>query len=48
MQSAAFSSLVDVRVLAPQFRHSHIFSTFAALDEGQSIELVNDHDPKPL
>ena len=48
MQSAAFSSVVDVRALAPQFRHSHIFSTFGALDEGQAIELVNDHDPKPL
>lgn len=48
MQSAAFSSIVDVRALAPRFRHAHIFSTFAALDEGQAIELVNDHDPKPL
>ncbi|WP_375121342.1 DUF2249 domain-containing protein [Variovorax sp. WS11] len=48
MRSAVFSSTADVRVLEPRFRHSHIFSTFAALDDGQAIELVNDHDPLPL
>ena len=48
VKSAVFSSTVDVRLLEPRFRHSHIFSTFAALDAGQAIELVNDHDPRPL
>ena len=48
MKSAVFSSTVDVRVLEPRFRHSHIFSTFAALDDGHAMELVNDHDPRPL
>lgn len=48
VKSAVFSSTVDVRVLEPRFRHSHIFSTFGALDDGQAIELVNDHDPLPL
>lgn len=48
MKSAAFSSTIDARVLEPRFRHSHIFSTFAALDVGHAIELVNDHDPSPL
>jgi hypothetical protein len=48
VKSAVFSSTVDVRVLEPRFRHSHIFSTFAALDDGHAIELLNDHDPLPL
>ena len=42
------SSVVDLRRLEPRFRHAHIFSTFAALDVGNAIELVNDHDPEPL
>jgi len=48
VKSAAFSATVDVRVLEPRVRHSHIFSTFAALDDGRAIELVNDHDPRLL
>lgn len=47
MKSAP-SSVIDVRRLEPRFRHAHIFSTFAALDVGSAIELVNDHDPRPL
>src|SRR5262249_2563122 len=39
---------VDVRTIAPRERHPLIFSTFRALAGGQSMELVNDHDPKPL
>ncbi|KQX31927.1 DUF2249 domain-containing protein [Variovorax sp. Root434] len=50
MKSAApsSSSVIDARRLEPRFRHAHIFSTFAALDVGSAIELVNDHDPQPL
>ena len=40
--------LIDVRTIAPRERHPLIFSTFDALQPGQSLELVNDHDPKPL
>ena len=40
--------LIDVRTIAPRERHPLIFSTFGALQSGQSLELVNDHDPKPL
>lgn len=40
--------LIDVRTIAPRERHPLIFSTFGALQAGQSLELVNDHDPKPL
>lgn len=40
--------VVDVRGLPPARRHQLIFSTLDSLDPGQSFELVNDHDPKPL
>lgn len=39
---------VDVRQTPPPQRHPMIFGTFEALEPGQSFELVNDHDPKPL
>jgi uncharacterized protein (DUF2249 family) len=39
---------VDVRQIAPRDRHPLIFSTFHGLPAGQSMQLVNDHDPKPL
>lgn len=42
------SALVDVRAVPPRERHPLIFSTFRSLDRGQSMELVNDHDPRPL
>lgn len=42
------SALVDVRQIAPRERHSLIFSSFRKLPPGQSMELVNDHDPRPL
>ena len=39
---------LDVRVLPPRDKHPAIFSTFDALASGQSMVLLNDHDPKPL
>lgn len=39
---------VDVRTIQPRERHPLIFSTFAGLNAGQAMELVNDHDPRPL
>jgi uncharacterized protein (DUF2249 family) len=45
---AATPTRIDVRALACEQRHSLIFSTFAGLAAGGALELVNDHDPKPL
>jgi uncharacterized protein (DUF2249 family) len=39
---------VDVREIAPRERHPTIFSTFRGLGANQAMELVNDHDPRPL
>lgn len=39
---------VDVREIPPRDRHPLIFSTFHGLRAGEAMELVNDHDPRPL
>ena len=39
---------LDVRQEPPARRHQLIFETYGALAAGESFELVNDHDPKPL
>ncbi len=41
-------TVTDVRTLPPKERHSLIFRTFEGLAPGEAMELVNDHDPKPL
>lgn len=46
--SASSTPALDLRQIAPPQRHSLIFSTFAALQPGQNLELINDHDPQPL
>jgi uncharacterized protein (DUF2249 family) len=40
--------IIDVRTIIPRERHPLIFRTFDGLAPGESFELVNDHDPKPL
>ena len=41
-------TVVDVRDVPPRDRHPMIFATFDALEPGEALELVNDHDPRPL
>jgi uncharacterized protein (DUF2249 family) len=48
MAQSALPTTVDVRTIAPRERHPRILSTFRALTPGQVMELVNDHDPRPL
>ena len=40
--------LIDVRTVPPAQRHPLIFGIFDALETGQTLEIVNDHDPVPL
>ncbi|WP_284614749.1 DUF2249 domain-containing protein [Aquabacterium humicola] len=42
------STTLDVRALPPRERHPLIFSTFRGLAAGEAMQLVNDHDPRPL
>lgn len=39
---------IDVRTIIPRERHPLLFQTFDGLAVGESFELINDHDPKPL
>ena len=39
---------LDVRVIPPRDKHPTIFRTFDSLASGQSMVIVNDHDPRPL
>jgi uncharacterized protein (DUF2249 family) len=40
--------ILDVRNMAPRERHPTIFACLDALKPGESLRLVNDHDPAPL
>jgi uncharacterized protein (DUF2249 family) len=46
--NTSFANVIDLRSIAPPARHRLIFSSFEALLPGQSLELINDHDPQPL
>jgi uncharacterized protein (DUF2249 family) len=39
---------LDIRIIPRPQRHPLIFQTFENLQTGQSLQLVNDHDPAPL
>jgi uncharacterized protein (DUF2249 family) len=43
-----FKATIDVRTIPPRERHPLIFRTFGDLAAGEALQLVNDHDPKPL
>jgi uncharacterized protein (DUF2249 family) len=45
---AAPATTIDLRSIAPRERRALIFARFDALQPGQALELVNDHDPQPL
>lgn len=38
----------DARAIAHRFRHSAIFGALDALQPGEAMRFVNDHDPLPL
>lgn len=39
---------LDVRPMPPQERHEKIFGMLDELSTGETLRLVNDHDPSPL
>jgi len=43
-----FTAQVDVRKYPPKDKHPVIFETLNGLKPGENMELINDHDPKPL
>lgn len=40
--------IFDARGVARRFRHSAIFGALGALQPGEVMRFVNDHDPLPL
>lgn len=40
--------MFDARGVARRFRHSAIFGALGALEPGEAMRFVNDHDPLPL
>jgi len=40
--------IFDARGIARRFRHSAIFGALGALEPGETMRFVNDHDPIPL
>ena len=43
-----YEKTVDARDYEPKDKHRVIFETFDSLKKGEKMELLNDHDPKPL
>jgi uncharacterized protein (DUF2249 family) len=43
----ASERVIDVRDIAPRYRHAIIFQLFDHLD-ADSLQLIADHDPRPL
>jgi hemerythrin-like domain-containing protein/uncharacterized protein (DUF2249 family) len=46
--ATTYTATVDARVLPVPQKHPAIFRTFEGLKPGETMLLVNDHDPKPL
>ncbi|MCF8565326.1 DUF2249 domain-containing protein [Alicyclobacillus tolerans] len=43
-----FKSTVNATEYPPHLKHKVIFETFDGLNPGETMLLVNDHDPVPL
>lgn len=39
---------LDLREIMPFERHELIFEKWNALESGETLRIINDHDPKPL
>ncbi|MCQ6273931.1 DUF2249 domain-containing protein [Bacillus sp. V3B] len=45
---STFAATVMAPDYPPREKHPIIFNTFDSLQSGESMQLINDHDPKPL
>ncbi len=45
---ATLENILDVTLLEPRLKHPTIFQRYDDLEEGESLTIHNDHDPKPL
>jgi len=42
------ATTLDLRDVPPPERHPKIHDAFAELESGETLRIVNDHEPKPL
>jgi len=42
------ATTLDLRDVPPKDRHPQIHDAFEALEGGETLEIINDHDPQPL
>jgi uncharacterized protein (DUF2249 family) len=42
------ATVLDLRTMPPRERHPSIFGRFERLAIGESLQLLNDHNPQPL
>jgi regulator of cell morphogenesis and NO signaling len=45
---STLENILNVTLLEPKLKHPTIFNRFNELNEGESLIIHNDHDPKPL
>jgi uncharacterized protein (DUF2249 family) len=48
MTQPTSGTTIDVRTIPPRERHPLIFQTFHGLGDGATMDIINDHDPRPL
>ncbi|PZP28877.1 MAG: aminotransferase [Roseateles depolymerans] len=48
MSLTTYGTKIDLRPLRPGERHALTFNTFRSLGASESMELINDHDTRPL
>ncbi|MEP7106538.1 MAG: iron-sulfur cluster repair di-iron protein [Ferruginibacter sp.] len=48
MATTITENILHVTLLEPRQKHPTIFTRFDVLEEGESLTIHNDHDPKPL
>jgi uncharacterized protein (DUF2249 family) len=42
------ATTLDLREVPPPERHPKIHNAFDSLDSGETLRIVNDHEPRPL
>lgn len=42
------TTTLDLRDVPPPERHPKIHDAFEGLESGEALQIVNDHEPKPL
>ncbi|WP_059170906.1 DUF2249 domain-containing protein [Bacillus sp. FJAT-27445] len=44
----SYATIVNVPDYPPREKHPTIFNAFDSLENGETMQIINDHDPRPL